>query len=260
MFAKHVRFPLACGSEPRRCQKEILGLLNFPVELNEELEKCCTRTEKESKDPTKRYLPEDFLLKPGIPFIRIAHLPRGRYFQLKGDLIMVSADVAQSMNEILPQDQNLLPVAFKRKIEYKGYYLQEYVDRQKIQIYFKWFQRHNHLFKDMTLNEELINKFEKEALEAVEEIDTEKDKLMTDHGVIRSQIGQIKDEIYDSDEEEQLSSVVKLEKEVFVSDHSSVIVDKYVEDTKAPTVANKLSDVIISFEKIFSSENEDINP
>ena len=56
---------------------------------------------------------------------------------------MVSAYVAQSLNEILPQDQNLLPVAFKRKIEYKGYYLQEYVDRQKIQIYFKWFQRHN---------------------------------------------------------------------------------------------------------------------
>ena len=137
----------------------------------EELEQCCSRTEKESKDPSKRYLQlnrvEDYLLKPAIPFIHIAHLPHGRYFQLKGDLIMVSADVVHSMNEILPQDQNLLPVAFKRKIEYQGHYLQEYVDRQKLKTYFKWFRRHNHLFKDLHLDEELIDKFEKEAQETV---------------------------------------------------------------------------------------------
>ena len=117
--------------------KRNLGIIEV---LREELEQCCTRTEKESKDPTRRYLQlnrvEDYLLKPAIPFIRIAHLPRG-YLQLKGDLIMVSADVVQSMKNILPQEQNLLPVAFKRKIEYQGHYLQEYVDRQKLQIYFK---------------------------------------------------------------------------------------------------------------------------
>ena len=81
--------------EPRRSQKEIYGLLNFPHQLMEELEKCCTRSIKESEDPAKKYLQlnrvEDFLLKPAIPFIRFSHLPRGRYFQLKGDLIMVSA-------------------------------------------------------------------------------------------------------------------------------------------------------------------------
>merc|ERR1712082_399209 len=97
---------------------------------------------------------------------------------------MVSADVVQFMNEILPQEQNFCPVAFKRKIEYRRHYLQEYVDRQKIQIYFKWFQQHNHLFKDMVLDDELINRFENEAQEAVKEIDTEKNKLMKDHDVI----------------------------------------------------------------------------
>ena len=95
----------------------------------EELEKCCTRSIKESEDPEKKYLQlnrvEDFLLKPAIPFIRIGHLPRGRYFQLKGDLIMVSADVVETMNNILPREQNLLPVALKRKIEYSGDCLQD---------------------------------------------------------------------------------------------------------------------------------------
>ena len=92
--------------EPRRSQKEILGLLEFPVELMDELEQCCTRSLKEINDPEKKYLKlnrvEDYLLKPVIPFIRIGHLPRGRYFQLKGDLIMVSADVEETMNKILP--------------------------------------------------------------------------------------------------------------------------------------------------------------
>ena len=63
--------------ESRRCQKEILGLLNFPHELIEELDKCCTRSAKECNDPEKKYLQlnrvEDYLLKPTIPFIRIAH-------------------------------------------------------------------------------------------------------------------------------------------------------------------------------------------
>ena len=84
--------------EPRRAQKEILGFLSFPYELKKVLEVQCTpKGEKERDDPRKKYLElnrlEDYLLKPVIPFIRIGHLPRGSYFQVKGELIMISADV-----------------------------------------------------------------------------------------------------------------------------------------------------------------------
>ena len=72
---------------------------------------------------------------------------------------MVSADVVDSMNQILPKEQNLLPISFKRKFDYTGHYMQEYVDRKKLEVYFRWFQRHNHLFKDMKLDENLIDKF-----------------------------------------------------------------------------------------------------
>ena len=108
------------------------------------------QSEKLRDDPEKKYLQlnrlEDYLLKPVIPFIRIGHLPRGRYFQLKGDLIMVSANVVDTLHKILPVEQNLVPVALKRKMEYSGHYMQEYVDRYKIKEYFQWFQRHNHIF------------------------------------------------------------------------------------------------------------------
>ena len=237
-----------------------MGLLSFPEQLIDEVDKICTRTLKESQDPDKKYLQlnrvEEYLLKPVIPFIRIGHLPRGRYFQLKGDLIMVSADVVESMNNILPREQKLLPVSLKRKLEYSGYYMQEYVDRDKLQVYFRWFQQHNHLFKDMVLDEDKIDKFEKDAQAAVEEMDLEKNKLFTDHDTIKNYANRIHDEFYDLDGEENLINV-ELEKEIVVSDHSSVITNKYVEDTNAPTVANKFSDLIIELEKLLPSVRED---
>merc|ERR1712030_107446 len=135
-------------------------------------------------------------------------------------------------------------------------YMQEYIDRNKLQVYFRWFQQHNHLFKDMVLDEDLIENFEKEAQETVERMDLEKNKLITNHSTIKSCPGQIHDEIYNSDEEEDTENF-KLEKELIVNDHSSVITNKYVEDTSAPTVANKFSDMIISMEKILSFDNEE---
>merc|ERR1712030_91505 len=139
--------------------------------------------------------------------------------------------------------------------------MQEYVDRKKLEVYFRWFQRHNHLFKDMELDENLIDKFEDEAQKIVENLDIKKAELVTNHDTIKNKIKQTKDELYDSEEEEENGSDTKLEKELISSDHSSVITNKYVEDTNKPTVANKFSDMIISLEKIFSTEHEAIvNP
>ena len=140
-------------TEPRRAQKEILGFLSFPNELNNLLETNCTpHNEKDRDDLEKKYLQlnrlEDYLLKPVIPFIRIGHLPRGSYFQVKGELIMISADVVESLQKILPVNQDLVPVSFKKKLEYTGHYISEYIDKKKIQIYFDWFKKYNHIFKD----------------------------------------------------------------------------------------------------------------
>jgi hypothetical protein len=147
--------------EPKRAQKEILGFLSFPTDLKRTLEiQCKPRNEKERDDVKQNYLElnrlEDYLLKPIIPFIRIGHLPRGQYFQVKGELIMISANVKESLEKILPIQQNLVPVSFKKKLEYTGHYIQEYVDKKKVLIYYKWFKKYNHLFKDYELDESLI--------------------------------------------------------------------------------------------------------
>ena len=173
MFVIPVRLPLITR-EPRRAQKEILGFLSFPSELHSALEVQCTpKNEKERDDPKKKFLQlnrlEDYLLKPVIPFIRIGHLPRGSYFQVKGELIMISADVVESLKRILPVEQNLVPVSFKKKLEYSGHYIQEYVDKKKIQIYFDWFKKYNHLFQDYVLDENLVSDYENKALNSIKQ-------------------------------------------------------------------------------------------
>ena len=58
-----------------------------------------------------------------IPFIRIAHCPRGSYFKVKGDLILISADVKNSLETILPLEQSLIPVAFRWKLAFRGSFI-----------------------------------------------------------------------------------------------------------------------------------------
>jgi hypothetical protein len=249
--------------EPRRCQKEILGLLNFPTKFMEDLENHCVPWNKKIRDdPDKKYLElnrlEDYLLKPVIPFIRIGHLPRGRYFQLKGDLIMVSANITDTLQKILPVEQNLVPVALKRKIEYSGHYMQEYVDRNKLKQYFGWFQRHNHIFQDFKLDENLIDRFEEDSIRLSELEDKEKDEIITNHDEILRQRPTL-DDLFDSDEEELEDKSEKLDKDFVSCDNSSYVTDKYMEDLNAHTVANKFSDMILSFEQ--SPEEEELcNP
>ena len=72
---------------------------------------------------------ESFLLKTVIPFIRIAHCPRGSYFKVLGDLILISANVSESMEKILPLEQSLVPVSFKRKLTYQETFIEEFIEK-----------------------------------------------------------------------------------------------------------------------------------
>ena len=77
---------------------------------------------------------EAHILKLIIPFVRIAHCPRGAYFKVRGNLILISADVSHSLSRILPVSQSIITVCFKRKLEYKGNYLEEVIDKEKVKL------------------------------------------------------------------------------------------------------------------------------
>ena len=259
---------------PRRCQKELLGLLNFPNTFFDELEKVCVPYKKQNRDdPEKKYLQlnrlEDFLLKPVIPFIRIAHLPRGRYIQLKGDLIMITANVPDSLTKIISVNQQLVPVALKRKLEYRGHFICEYVDKIKLIKYFYFLKRHNHIFENIELDINIVENFEKKTMDYVEVVDS-KNKTNPE---TPEQMPKIAADILDSDDDEMEEQNLEFEAVLLNNDQledvqdpisdeyisrcsiSSLIANKYKEDTTSYSIANKLSDSIISFGSSQKEEN-----
>ena len=95
---------------------------------------------------------------------------RGPQMKVRGNLILISADIARSLKKILPQSQNIIPVRFKRKLVYTGHYAAEYVDRAKLELYFDWFKKNNPLFSDFSLDQGLVEKFEQDTKTEAEEI------------------------------------------------------------------------------------------
>merc|ERR1711962_519912 len=101
---------------------------------------------------------ESHLLKLIIPFIRIAYIPGYGQYKVKGPMITVEADVTNTLNEkILPRQQELIPVALKRKLSYKGTVMEEMVSKNKVQAYFDYFKQYNPLFVDESLDMQRID-------------------------------------------------------------------------------------------------------
>jgi len=117
---------------------------------------------------------EAHLLKLVIPFLRVAHLPRSADFKVIGPMICVQAAVHDTFNDILPLNQELIPVALKRKLEYKGSYICEVISRSKLETYFTFFKESNHLFIDTNFNSEHLDKFILDAIQSIEAQDDAK--------------------------------------------------------------------------------------
>ena len=132
---------------------------------------------------------------------------------------MISADLQSSINKILPCQQHLIPVVFKRKLSYQGHFIEEWIDRRKVLAYFSWFKRYNHLFEDYKLDEKIIDEFENQAMESIRKCENHEEE--------------------DTDDDTNSDSA---------GCSSSVIVDKYQEDSKAGTVANHFARMIIDLE------------
>jgi len=147
---------------------------------------------------------EAHLLKLVIPFIRVAHLPRSADFKVIGPMICVQATVHDTLGDILPLDQELIPVALKRKLEYKGSYISEVISRSKLEFYFTYFKENNHLFSGANFKSEQLDKFITDTLESIEVQDDVKVQRKED--VINNSIHDDKVEMESEHEDDSISS------------------------------------------------------
>jgi hypothetical protein len=173
-ICKICRSQIASEKKPRKSGKSryqnfpvffkdhLKTIVNYMTILNRRKSSNANISEAEIDETLQLNKLEAHLLKLTIPFVRIAHCPRGRYVKVKGSMILISSNVAHSMSKILPRKQNLLPVCLKRKLEYTGNYLEEVIDRKKVEAYFNFFKRFNPLFNGAQFQHDQIDKYENE--------------------------------------------------------------------------------------------------
>ena len=123
---------------------------------------------------------ETFLLKIIIPFIRVGHCPQGRYLQVRGNVILISADLPHSIEKILPQEQDLFPVSFKRKMVYEGHFIEEIIDKNKVIAWFNWFKSNNPHFQGIELQSERIDEFTQTCRKAADDFERSCQVMITE--------------------------------------------------------------------------------
>ena len=147
---------------------------------------------------------------------------------MKGNIIFITSDIPHSMEKILPQEQQLFPVSFKRKLTYEGHYIEEIVDKEKIRIIFDWLRKNNHLYYDVLLKDEIIDEF-------IESTRKEADRFEENNAPKMS--------IPEDEIEKDTMDEVPIGKQF-----PSVMINKYEENLTESSIPNRISDMIVDFE------------
>ena len=260
---------------PKKSHVNNFNFANYPRSFLLKVKQKCTFKEcemsKKCKEDPEQYERkvlklnklEAYLLKLVIPFIRIAHCPRGPYLKVKGDLILISSNIDHSLTKILPSEQGLIPVSFKRKLSYSGSYLEEYVEKEKVKIYFAWLRKHNHLYKDIELDSRLMDSFFSDSIEASKEFqsNTREELYESDDNEENEENNASMDvcESYFKDDTTEYMEPQNLNDADWTHNQTTMFLNKYCENTNIPSVANKMADIIIDYEinQGISIEKED---
>ena len=241
---------------PKRSHKNKFKFANFPEYLIKDLSRKCSykrkisnsslimNDENDERQQMQLNRLESYLLKLCIPFIRVAHCPRGRYLKVKGDLILISSDIEHSLNKILPIQQNLIPVSFKRKLSYTGAYIEEFIEKEKVNMYFSWLKRHNHLFKDVDFDQNLIGDFESESISNMDRFDETCKEQIIEPTKVEDQEVEFLEDYFDQEQFEPVKAN-NVERE---HNQTTMFLNKYCEDPDLPSVANRLASAIVDYE------------
>ena len=156
---------------------------------------------------------------------------------MKGSCFLISANIPHSMEKIIPQEQSLFPVSFKRKLSYEGFFMEEVIDKEKIIEWFKWLKQNNEHFRDIELSIEKIDDFEESSRKKADEMERISTVTMTVPE--------------DEFEKEEATEEIPLSKQ-----NTTLMVDKYEIDPKDKSYQNLLADLIVKCEILHDAKEE----
>ena len=90
-----------------------------------------------------------------VPFMKMVALPSGKQRSIHGPAVNVPSKVDTICNVLprLPSQSELVPLKLKRKIEYRGHYLYDFITPQKA---LRFLKAKNPLYADIAINEEWL--------------------------------------------------------------------------------------------------------
>ncbi|XP_052681371.1 uncharacterized protein LOC128162243 [Crassostrea angulata] len=95
---------------------------------------------------------EQHLIAIHIPFMKIMALPHGQQKNIHGPVICVPSDMTKAASLPMHQDENLLlRVKLKRKLNYKGYFEYQFVNTQNVMSALSYLKENNHWYKDVKI-------------------------------------------------------------------------------------------------------------
>lgn len=90
--------------------------------------------------------------------MKIVALPCGKQHKFCGPAVNVATKIDQICEVLprLPSQSELIPLKFKRKMVYKGHYMYDYVNVEKLMIALKWLKYNNPLYANVAINEDWL--------------------------------------------------------------------------------------------------------
>ncbi|XP_052678330.1 uncharacterized protein LOC128159314 [Crassostrea angulata] len=128
---------------------------------------------------------ERHLIALQIPFMKVMGLPHGGQKNVHGPVVCVPSDMKKVANLPLKEDENLLlRVKLKRKLNYKGYFEYQFVDPKHVFAALDYLKQNNKWYASVTIDKNWKeNDFGEEVTEVTDEVqldDVEHQELATD--------------------------------------------------------------------------------
>ena len=93
-----------------------------------------------------------------VPFVKMVALPAGKQRCIHGPAVNVPSKLDSLFTILprLPSQSELIPLKFKRKLSYKGYYMYDFITPDKLTNALRWLKANNPLYANVEINDDWI--------------------------------------------------------------------------------------------------------
>ena len=222
----------------------------------------------------KLNLMEQYLIKLTIPFIRVSHIPRTPNLKLLGGSVCIQSDLSHTVERLDINPETIIPVSFKRKLQYEGHYIAQVINKEKVFKWLAYLKKNNHLYENVQIDipkiESQLDKFEDTLLTEMVNYD---DKRMSKESAEAKDIKlleekyanqQLDEDIFYSDDEDgdnedgesEENAIPEVVDELDIQENDTFLYPVCQLNLEDNTVSNKIAKLIVYGEKNWKNEDE----